>query len=117
METKTIFLYEEEPYFSNSLNSMAKKNWVLTSMKRCEKDFSFKTVVECTFYKRKISHWRTEYEIDYCYESISKGVKNTTNKLWIIEASSLDEARSIVTKQFSNIAGFQIRNIKEIWSY
>ena len=117
METKTLLLYEEEPYFSNSLNSMAKKNWVLTSMRRSEKDFSFKTVVECTFHKRKISHWRTEYEIDYCYESISKGIKVTTNKLWIIEASSLDEARSIVSKQFSNIAGFQIRNIKKIWSY
>lgn len=117
METKTLLLYEEEPYFSNSLNSMAKKNWVLTSMRRCEKAFSFKTVVECTFHKRKISHWRTEYEIDYCYESISKGIKVTTNKLWIIEASSLDEARSIVSKQFSNIAGFQIRNIKKIWSY
>ena len=84
---------------------------------RHEKAFSFKTVVECTFHKRKISHWRTEYEIDYCYESISKGIKVTTNKLWIIEASSLDEARSIVSKQFSNIAGFQIRNIKKIWSY
>ena len=117
METKTLLLYEEEPYFSNSLNSMAKKKWVLTSMRRCEKAFSFKTVVECTFHKRKISHWRTEYEIDYCYESISKGIKVTTNKLWIIEASSLDEARSIVSKQFSNIAGFQIRNIKKIWSY
>ena len=117
METKTLLLYEEEPYFSNSLNSMAKKNWVLTSMRRCEKDFSFKTVVVCTFHKRKISHWRTEYEIDYCYESISKGIKVTTNKLWIIEASSLDEARSIASKQFSNIAGFQIRNIKKIWSY
>lgn len=117
METKTLLLYEEEPYFSNSLNSMAKKNWVLTSMRRCEKAFSFKTVVECTFHKRKISHWRTEYEIDYCYESISKGIKVTTNKLWIIEASSLDEARSIASKQFSNIAGFRIRNIKKIWSY
>ena len=117
METKTLLLYEEEPYFSNSLNSMAKKNWVLTSMRRCEKAFSFKTVVECTFHKRKISHWRTEYEIDYCYESISKGIKLTTNKLWIIEASSLDEARSIASKQFSNIAGFRIRNIKKIWSY
>ena len=117
METKTLLLYEEEPYFSNSLNSMAKKNWVLTSMRRGEKDFSFKTVVECTFHKRKISHWRTEYEIDYCYESISKGIKVTTNKLWIIEASSLDEARSIASKQFSNIAGFRIRNIKKIWSY
>ena len=117
METKTLLLYEEEPYFSNSLNSMAKKNWVLTSMRRCEKAFSFKTVIECTFHKRKISHWRTEYEIDYCYESISKGIKVTTNKLWIIEASSLDEARSIASKQFSNIAGFRIRNIKKIWSY
>ena len=117
METKTLLLYEEEPYFSNSLNSMAKKNWVLTSMRRCEKAFSFKTVVECTFHKRKISHWRTEYEIDYCYESISKGIKVTTNKLWIIEASSLNEARSIASKQFSNIAGFRIRNIKKIWSY
>ena len=117
METKTLLLYEEEPYFSNSLNSMAKKNWVLTSMRRCEKDFSFKTVVKRTFHKRKISHWRTEYEIDYCYESISKGIKVTTNKLWIIEASSLDEARSIASKQFSNIAGFRIRNIKKIWSY
>ena len=117
METKTLLLYEEEPYFSNSLNSMAKKNWVLTSMRRCVKDFSFKTVVECTFHKRKISHWKTEYEIDYCYESISKGIKVTTNKLWIIEASSLDEARSIASKQFSNITGFQIRNIKKIWSY
>ena len=117
METKTLLLYEEEPYFSNSLNSMAKKNWVLTSMRRCEKDFSLKTVVECTFHKRKISYWRTEYEIDYCYESISKGIKVTTNKLWIIEASSLDEARSIASKQFSNIAGFRIRNIKKIWSY
>ena len=86
-------------------------------MRRHEKDFSFKTVVECTFHKRKISHWRTEYEIDYCYESISKGIKVTTNKLWIIEASSLDEARAIASKQFSNITGFQIRNIKKIWSY
>ena len=46
MTTKKLILYEEEPYFSNALNSMAKKNWVLVSTKRLKEEFSFKTIVE-----------------------------------------------------------------------
>ena len=117
METKKLILYDEEPYLSNSLNSMAKKNWVLTSMKWYEKDFSFKTVVECIFHKNKITHRKTEYEINYCFDSIYNGNKVTTNNLWIVEASSLNEARYIANKQFFNISGFEIRNIKKIWAY
>ena len=96
---------------------MAKKNWVLTSMRRYEKDFSFKTVVECIFHKKKITLWKNEYEIDYCFDFICNGNKVTTNNLWIVEASSLNEARYIANKQFSNISGFEIQNIKKIWSY
>ena len=117
MKTKKLILYDEEPYLSNSLNSMAKRNWVLTSMRRYEKDFSFKTVVECIFHKKKITLWKNEYEIDYCFNSICNGNKVTTNNLWIVEASSLNEARYIAKKQFSNISGFKIQNIKKIWSY
>ena len=117
MEIKKLILYDEQPYLSNSLNSMAKKNWVLTSMRRYEKDFSFKTVVECIFHKKKITLWKNEYEIDYCFDSICNGNKVTTNNLWIVEASSLNEARYIANKQFSNISGFEIQNIKKIWSY
>ena len=27
--------------------------------------FSYKTLVECTFSKKNLSHWQSEYEIDY----------------------------------------------------
>ena len=39
------------------------------------------------------------------------------NSIWIVEASSLEEARSIATKHFSNISGFNIKNIRKVWSY
>ena len=39
------------------------------------------------------------------------------NSIWIVEACSSDEARSIATKHFANVSGFNIRNIKEVWSY
>ena len=41
LTTKKLILYEEEPYFSNTLNSMAKNNWVLVSTKRLKQEFSF----------------------------------------------------------------------------
>ena len=53
LKTKTLSLYDKEPYFSNAINSMAKKNWVLVSKKRVQQEFSFKTIVECTFSKKK----------------------------------------------------------------
>ena len=62
MKTRTLTLYEEEPYFSNAINSMAKKNWVLVSKKRVQQEFSSKTIVECTFSKKNVSHWGSEYE-------------------------------------------------------
>ena len=96
---------------------MAKKNWFLVSTKRFQEKFSFKTIVECTFSKKSVSHWRSEYEIDYWVSSVCNGkIVNKTNR-WIVEASSLGEARSIATKQFANVSGFNIRNIKKVWSY
>ena len=117
MKTRTLTLYEEEPYFSNAINSMAKKNWVLVSKKRVQQEFSFKTIVECTFSKKNVSHWGSEYEIDYCINSVCDGKIVEENSIWIVEACSLEEARSIATKHFSNISGFNIRNIKKVWSY
>ena len=96
---------------------MAKKNWVLVSKKRVQQEFSFKTIVECTFSKKNVSHWKSEYEIDYCINSVCNGKVVHENSIWIIEASSLEEARSIATKHFSNVSGFNIRNIRKIWSY
>ena len=117
MKTKKLILYEEEPYFSNSLNSMAKKNWVLMSTRRYQEEFSYKTLVECTFRKKNVSHWKSEYEVDYCINSISNGKIVNENSLWIVEAPSLDEARSIAVEHFSNVSGFNIKNIKKVWSY
>ena len=117
MKTKKLTLYEEEPYFSNTLNSMAKKNWVLVSTKRFHKEFSFRTIVECTFSKKSGSHWKSEYEIDYWVNSVRNGKIVNQNNVWIVEASSLDEARSIATKHFANVSGFYFRNIKKVWSY
>ena len=117
MKTKTLTLYEEEPYFSNALNSMAKKNWVLVSTKRLQQEFSFKTVVECTFRKKNGSHWKSEYEIDYCINSVCNGKIVRENSLWIVEACSLEEARLIATKHFSNVSGFNIIDIRKVWSY
>ncbi len=117
METKKLTLYDEEPYFSNTLNSMAKNNWVLVSTKRFKEEFSFKTIVECTFSKKSIFHRKSEYEIDYWINSICNGKIVNENNIWIVEACSLDEARSIATKHFANVSGFNIRNIKKIWSY
>ena len=117
LKTRTLTLYEEEPYFSNAINSMAKKNWVLVSTKRVKQEFSFKTIVECTFSKKNVSHWGSEYEIDYCIYSVCDGKIVNENSIWIVEACSLDEARSIATKHFANVSGFNIRNIKKVWSY
>ena len=117
MKTKKLILYEEEPYFSNALNSMAKKNWVLVSTKRLQEEFSFKTIVECTFCKKNVSHWKSEYEIVYSINSVCNGKIVNENSIWIVEACSLNEARSIATKHFANVSGFNIRNIKKVWSY
>ena len=96
---------------------MAKKNWILVSTKRFEEEFSFKTIVECTFSKKSVSHWKSEYEIDYSVNSVCNGKIVNENSIWIVEACSLDEARSIATKHFANVSGFNIRNIKKVWSY
>ena len=117
LKTKKLILYEEEPYFSNALNSMAEKNWVLVSTKRLKEKFSFKTIVECTFSKKNVSHWKSEYEIVYSINSVCDGRIVNENSIWIVEACSLDEARSIATKHFAKVSGFNIRNIKKVWSY
>ena len=117
LKTKTLTLYDEEPYFSNAINSMAKKNWVLVSKKRVQQEFSFKTIVECTFSKKNVSHWKSEYEINYCINSVSYGKIVHKNSIWIVEACSLEEARLIATKHFSNVSGFNIINVKRVWSY
>ena len=117
LKTKTLSLYDEEPYFSNAINSMAKKNWVLVSKKRVQQEFSFKTIVECTFSKKNVSHWKSEYEINYCINSVSNGKIVYENSIWIVEAYSLEEARLIATKHFSNVSGFNISNIRKVWSY
>ena len=117
LKTKKLILYEDEPYFSNALNSMAKKNWVLVSTKRLQEEFSFKTIVECTFSKKNVSHWKSEYEIVYSINSVCNGKIVNENSIWIVEACSLNEARSIATKHFANVSGFNIRNIKKVWSY
>ena len=114
---KKLILYEEEPYFSNSLKSMAKKDWVLVSTRRYKEEFSYKTLVECTFSKKSVSYWQSEYEIDYFINSICDGKIVNENNLWVVEASSLEEARSIAISHFSNVSGFKIRNIKRVWSY
>ena len=87
------------------------------STKRIQEKFSFKTIVECTFSKKNVSHWKSEYEIDYSIISVSNGKIASENSIWIVEACSLDEARSIATKHFANVSGFNIRNIKKVWSY
>ena len=117
LKTKKLILYEEEPYFSNTLNSMAKKNWILVSTKRLQEEFSFKTIVECTFSKKNVSHWKSEYEIDYCIISVCNGKIVNENSIWVVEACSSDEARLIATKHFANVSGFNIRDIKKVWSY
>ena len=117
LKTKKLILYEEEPYFSNALNSMAKKNWVLVSTKRLQEEFSFKTIVECTFSKKNVSHRKSEYEICYSINSVCNGKIVNKSSIWIVEACSLNEARSIATKHFANVSGFNIRKIKKVWSY
>ena len=117
LKTKKLILYEEEPYFSNALNSMAKKNWVLVSTKRLQEEFSFKTIVECTFSKKNVSPWKSEYEIVYSINSVCNGKIVNKSSIWIVEACSLNEVRSIATKHFANVSGFNIRNIKKVWSY
>ena len=96
---------------------MAKKNWILVSTKRFQEEFSFKTIVECTFSKKSVSHWKSEYEIDYWVNSVCNGKIVNENSIWIVEAGSLDEARSIATKHFSNLSGFNIRDIRKVWCY
>lgn len=96
---------------------MAKKNWVLVSKKRVQQEFSFKTIVECTFSKKNVSHRKSEYEINYCINSVSNGKIVYENSIWIVEAYSLEEARLIATKHFSNVSGFNISNIRKVWSY
>jgi len=117
LKTKKLILYDEEPYFSNSLNSMAKKNWVLVSTRRYQENFSLKTLVECTFRKKNFSHWKSEYEVDYCINTVCDGKIVSESSIWIVEASSMDEAKLIATKHFSNVSGFDIRSIAKVWSY
>ena len=87
------------------------------SKKRVQQEFSSKTIVECTFSKKNFSHWKSEYEIDYCINSVSDGKIVHKNSIWIVEACSLEEARSIATKHFSNLSGFNIRDIRKVWCY
>ena len=96
---------------------MAKKNWVLVSTKRLQEEFSFKTIVECTFSKKNVSHCKSEYEIVYSINLICNGKIVNKNSIWIVEAFSLNQARSIATKHFANVSGLNIRNIKKVWSY
>ena len=91
--------------------------FLVSSSRRFQEEFSFKTLVECTFSKKNLSHWQSEYEIDYFIKSICDGKIVNDNNLWIVEASSLEEARSIAINHFSNVSGFYIRNIKKVWSY
>ena len=87
------------------------------STRRYQEEFSYKTLVECTFGKKNDSLWKSENEIDYCINSISNGKIVKENSLWTVEAPSLDEARSIAVEHFSNVSGFTIKNIKKVWSY
>ena len=87
------------------------------STRRYQEEFSYKTLVECTFSKKNVSHWKSEFQIDYCINSVSNGKIVSDNCLWIVEAPSLDGARSIAVKHFSNVSGFNIKNIKKVWSY
>ena len=87
------------------------------STRRYQEEFSYKTLVECTFSKKNISHWKSEFEIYYCINSVSNGKTVKGNSLWTVEAHSLDEARSIAVEHFSNVSGFTIKNIKKVWSY
>ena len=84
---------------------------------RLRAQYSFKTIVECTFSKKNVSHWKSEYEIDYWVNSVCNGKIVNENSIWVVEACSSDEARSIATKHFANVSGFNIRNIKKVWSY
>ena len=87
------------------------------STRRYRQEFSFKTIVECTFRKENVSHWKSEYEIDYCINSVCDGKIVHENNIWMVEACSLEEARLIATKHFSNVSGFNIRDIRKVWSY
>ncbi len=49
---KSLTLYEEEPYLTNSLSEMAEEGWQLISKKALKKTFSDKIILKCKFKKK-----------------------------------------------------------------
>ncbi len=114
---KSLTLYEEEPYLTNSLSEMAKKGWQLISKRAFKKSFSDKVILKCKFKKRKNNNSKIEFEIDYRITKIENGRKLVENSSIIIEAKSSDEAREILCSENNNVLGFKIDQIVKLWSY
>ena len=113
---KTLNLYNEEPFLTNSLAMMAEEGWQLVWKKAVKKSFSDKTIVKCKF-KKKYNNWKNEFEINYQMLKIKNGQKIIERNKLILEANSYDEAEEIISSEFNNVLGFKIDQIKKLWSY
>ena len=111
---KSLTLYEEEPYLTNSLSEMAEKGWQLVSKKAFKKTFSHKIILKCKFRKKKLIIKKTEFEIVYRITMIKGGRKLIENKSIIIEAKSSDEAKETLQSENNNIIGFKIDQISKL---
>tara|TARA_B100000579_G_C22252187_1_gene585415 strand:+ start:155 stop:520 length:366 start_codon:yes stop_codon:yes gene_type:complete len=114
---KTLTLYEEEPYLTNSLSEMMNKGWQLISKKKLKRSFSDKIILKCRFKKKKYNNWESEFEISYHFIRIENGQKVVNRNTIILEAKSSDEASEIACLEFNNVLGFKIDQIKKLWCH
>ena len=114
---KTLNLYEEEPYLTNSLSEMEAKGWQLVSKKALKKSFSDKIILKCSFKKKKYKNWKSEFEISYHFLRIENGKKVVERNSIILEANSSDEASEIIYLEFNNVLGFKIDQVKKLWCH
>ena len=114
---KTLNLYEEEPYLTNSLSEMEANGWQLVSKKVLKKSFSDKIILKCRFKKKKYNNWKSEFEISYHFLRVENGKKIVERNSIILEAKSSDEASEIICLEFKNVLGFKIDQIKKLWCH
>ena len=114
---KTLNLYEEEPYLTNSLSEMEAKGWQLVSREAIKKSFSDKIILKCRFKKKKYKNWKSEFEISYHFLRIENGKKLVERNSIILEANSSDEASEIIYLEFNNVLDFKIDQIKKLWCH
>ena len=64
-----------------------------------------------------MKNWNIEYKVDYDILIVCEGMKFVECNSIIIEATSREDVKRLVSNQFSNVAGFKINKIIKLWEY